>query len=69
MRFLSRSRGTTFDCGCGKKLIHLSVDKREEMSYQSKTFYFEKLSLRVGVAAFVDIFKQMGCKPAHISTQ
>jgi glycosyltransferase involved in cell wall biosynthesis len=37
-------------------LIHLSVEQREDLANRGKAFYAERLSLRMGVAAFGEIF-------------
>jgi len=48
-----------------KELICLSEDQRDELADRGKVFYSNRLSLSMGVAAFVDIFKitVRRCKP------
>lgn len=41
-----------------KALMHLSVEQREVLANRSKAFYAERLSLRMGVAAFGEVFKK-----------
>lgn len=43
-----------------KELMQLSVEQREDLSNRSKAFYMERLSLRMGAAAFGEIFKKTG---------
>ena len=39
-----------------KELMNLSPNQREELATQGRAYYSEKLSLRIGVAAFAKIF-------------
>jgi len=43
-----------------KEMMQLSVQQREDLANRSKAFYMERLSLRMGVAAFGEIFKKTG---------
>jgi len=45
-----------------KELMYLSDEQRDQLASRSKIFYMERLSFRMGVAAFCEIFKKVGLR-------